>query len=86
MYILMPNSLTIAKWGNSLAIRIPLPLAREAGLAEGDQVSVGLTKDGDLILRTPRPKYSLDELVSQIKPGNRHSETDWGAAHGNELW
>ena len=82
----MSNTVNIAKWGNSLAIRIPLPLAREAGLAEGDEVSIGLTKEGDLLLRAVQPKYSLHELIAQIKPGNRHSETDWGAPQGNEVW
>jgi antitoxin MazE len=82
----MPNTLSIAKWGNSLAIRIPLPIAREAGLAEGDEVSLGLTKEGHLLLRAIRARYSLDELVSQIKPSNRHAETDWGLPQGNEVW
>ena len=82
----MPNILNIAKWGNSLAIRIPLPIAREAGLAEGDEVSLRLTKEGDLLLRAVRARYSLAELVSQIKPSNRHAETDWGTAQGSEVW
>jgi predicted HicB family RNase H-like nuclease len=29
-------------------------------------------------------KYSLDQLVSEIKPQNRHNETDWGAPQGSE--
>jgi antitoxin MazE len=82
----MSNTLNVAKWGNSLAIRIPLPIAREAGLAEGDKVSLGLTQEGHLLLRSVRPKYSLDELVSQIKPSNRHAEADWGKPQGNEVW
>jgi len=32
----MPNDTRISKWGNSLAVRIPLTLAKEARLAEGD--------------------------------------------------
>jgi len=82
----MPNTLSIAKWGNSLALRIPLPLAREAGLAEGDEVTIGLTREGHLVLRAVRRRYTLDELVAGIKPGNRHAETDWGVPQGNEVW
>jgi antitoxin MazE len=82
----MPNTLNIAKWGNSLAIRIPLPIAREAGLAEGDEVALGFTKEGHLLLQPVGAKYSLDELVSQIKPGNLHAETASGKARGNEVW
>lgn len=82
----MPNRLNIAKWGNSLAIRIPLPIAREVGFVEGGEVSLSLTNEGHLLLRPVNAKYSLDELVSQIKPSNRHAETDWGATQGNEVW
>jgi antitoxin MazE len=82
----MPNVLHISKWGNSLAIRIPQPIAREAGLREGGEVSLGLTQEGHLLLRSVQPKYSLDELVSQIKASNRHGETDWGAPQVNEVW
>ncbi len=31
-----------------------------------------------------RTKYSLEGLVSQISPADRHAETDWGAPQGNE--
>jgi antitoxin MazE len=82
----MPNVLRISKWGNSLAIRIPQPIAREAGMTEGDEITLGLTQEGDLLLRPAHPKFSLDELVSQIKRGNRHAETDWGAPQGKEVW
>jgi len=30
----------IAKWGNSLAIRIPKPIAEEAGFERGDPIVV----------------------------------------------
>ena len=33
----------VAKWGNSLAIRLPAELVRELGLKEGDQID--LVKD-----------------------------------------
>ena len=82
----MPNTANVARWGNSLAIRIPKPIAREAGLTEGDEIILGLTKERHLLLQPARPKYSLTELVSQITPRNRHSETPCGAPKGNEAW
>lgn len=30
----------IAKWGNSLAVRLPAELVRELGLKEGDQIDL----------------------------------------------
>ena len=43
----------IAKWGNSLAVRLPARLVRELGLKEGDEVE--LEGDGaSLVLRRHR--------------------------------
>lgn len=41
-------NLQIAKWGNSLAVRIPADYARSAGIKEGDSVQASLTSDGGL--------------------------------------
>jgi antitoxin MazE len=36
-------TMQVAKWGNSLAVRLPAELVRELGLKEGDQID--LVKD-----------------------------------------
>ena len=41
----------IAKWGNSLALRIPAEYVRSAGIKEGDRVEACLTVDGGLTIR-----------------------------------
>ena len=82
----MPNETQVSKWGNSLAVRIPQAIVREARLAEGDKLSLDLAGDGSLVLRSSHRKYSLDELVAKIKPANRHGETDWGSPQGKESW
>jgi antitoxin MazE len=43
--------LQIAKWGNSLALRIPAELVRQLGLREGATVKAQLTADGGLAIR-----------------------------------
>jgi antitoxin MazE len=77
---------TIAKWGNSLAIRIPQNLAKEINLAEGSEVELSLL-DGNLVI-TPRTRhrYSLEDLVQAITPENLHQEIESGTAVGNEVW
>jgi antitoxin MazE len=75
----------VARWGNSLAVRIPQALAEQARLEEGAEVEVTLERDGLAIRRRP-PRYTLDELVDQITPENRHAETDWGEPQGDEVW
>ena len=82
----MPNESTISKWGNSLAVRIPLAIAKQAGLGEGDCVTLALDRNGGVVLRPARRKYELSELVSRITPRNRHRETDWGHPQGEESW
>lgn len=75
----------IAKWGNSLAVRIPMGIAQQVGLKEGARVRVEVD-DGSVMIRPAAPQYSLDDLVSRITPQNRHREIDWGAPVGGEVW
>ena len=44
-------NLQIAKWGNSLALRIPSEVVRRLGLREGATVEAQLTVDGSLSIR-----------------------------------
>ena len=77
---------TIAKWGNSLAIRIPQNLAKEINLAEGSEVKLVLI-DGKLTIEPiTRRRYSLEELIEAMTPENVHTEIDTGVAVGNEVW
>lgn len=43
--------LHIAKWGNSLAVRLPVEYIRRTGLKEGDTVQASLTADGTMTIR-----------------------------------
>ena len=82
----MRNETTVSKWGNSLAVRIPQAIAKQARLNEGDCLALALHRDGSIVLRSTRPKYELSELVSGITPKNRHQETQWGPPKGQESW
>lgn len=75
----------VARWGNSLAVRIPANLARECDLTEGAAVDVSVSR-GRLLVAAARPQYTLEQLVRGITPDNRHEETDWGAPVGKEVW
>jgi len=75
----------IARWGNSLGLRLPKSVALEAQLDEGDTVAVSV-KNGAIVIRRNRPTYSLDKLVAKITPRNRHAESDWGKPVGDEAW
>jgi antitoxin MazE len=75
----------IAKWGNSLALRLPRNLAADAHLHEGTRVELRLEGEA-LIVRPARPRYRLQDLLSQLKPRNTHQEVDWGEPRGEEAW
>jgi antitoxin MazE len=75
----------IARWGNSLGLRLSKSVALEARVDEGDTVVVSV-KDGAIVIRASRPTYSLEQLVAKITPRNRHDESDWGAPVGDESW
>jgi antitoxin MazE len=66
MYIQEP-SMQIAKWGNSLAVRLPAALVEELGLAPGDEVAVLPEKSatGAVTLRMRR-KPGRDELIADL--------------------
>ncbi len=52
----------VAKWGNSLAVRLPAALVRELGLKEGDQIDL-LKDEGRVKLRRlPRADEVLMDL------------------------
>jgi len=82
----MRNDSTISRWGNSLAVRIPLAIAKQASLSEGDTVHLVLNRDGGIVVRPARRKYDLSDLVAGITPKNLHRETDWGRPQGEESW
>ena len=62
--------LQIAKWGNSLAVRIPADYVRQIGIKDGDQLVAQVGPDGALNLRPPaqwsRKAFAL-ELAKDAK-------------------
>jgi antitoxin MazE len=77
---------TVARWGNSLAIRLPQHLAKEIHLTEGVEVDL-VVIDGNLVIKPRiRKRYSLEELISAITPENLHNEVESGMSVGNESW
>jgi antitoxin MazE len=74
----------LQKWGNSLGVRIPHVVVREAGISEGADVAITLEK-GRIVL-APLGAVTLKALVDRITPDNRHEEFDFGRAQGKEAW
>jgi len=76
----------IHKWGNSLGLRIPQVLARQAGIEEGTEIDIALEEDR-IVIRRARPlRYELREMLTLIKESNLHDEIETGDPEGGEAW
>ena len=77
---------TIAKWGNSLGVRLPRHIAESAKLAEGESVNFSV-EDGALVIRPTRKKFKLSDLLANYeRPDAKSDEVDWGKPQGDEAW
>jgi antitoxin MazE len=72
------------KWGNSLAVRIPKPIAEEANLRAGDAIEIEVDAEGSVQLLRVGKVPTLAQLVSQITPENRYRELSAGPEVGRE--
>ncbi len=79
----MGTAQNVSKWGGSLAVRIPKPIAEQCGITEGDPIQLVVHGDGILIRKH---NYDLKAMVSQITSSNIHHEQDHGTPLGKEQW
>lgn len=75
---------TIQKWGNSLALRIPMAVAKQIQVSEGDDVQLKVGASGLTVKPVPKRLF-LDDLLDQMTPENLHPATDWGDDVGREI-
>lgn len=73
----------VAKWGSSLAVRIPKPIAEQWGVREGSAIEI-VSRAEQVVLSKRR--HSLAEMMARVTPDNLHSEFDTGPPAGNEAW
>jgi antitoxin MazE len=74
----------VLKWGNSLAIRIPRPIADDAHLQLGDPLEIAVAADGVVQVHRVGEVPTLAQLVAQITPENRYPEVSLGPEIGRE--
>ena len=70
----------LSHWGNSLAVRLPQSVLKQAGLRQGDSLEVSC--DGQIIQLKPKINR-LDQLLEGVTPGT-FTEEDWGEDAGAE--
>ena len=84
--------MTIKKWGNSLATRIPKAVVESVDLHLNQEVDIEAI-NGKIIITPIKKKkeYKLEELLSQCKPGSMKltkEDQEWLDAEpvGREIW
>lgn len=78
-------STTVQKWGNSLGIRIPSHIAEKIEICQGTEVDLIVGDNHTLTIVRKKQKPTLEQLLEQCKPENRHEEIDFGR-EGKELF
>lgn len=84
---------TVKKWGNSLAIRIPLELSKQVQLNEGTEVDLAISENNEIILKplTPAPddqaalRAHFLKLRNQCKPGMKNHDEMFAEPMGDEI-
>jgi antitoxin ChpS len=81
--------LSIQKWGNSAAVRLPAVLLNQLGVTLGDKLSADMEAAG-LVLRPARKSYALADLMAQcdLKAAPPADVKDWENTKpvGQEVW
>ncbi len=57
--------LQVSKWGNSLAVRLPIECIRAAGLKEGDSVEASIAATGAITL-APKKIFNKSAFLARI--------------------
>ncbi len=77
---------TVKKWGNSAAVRIPASVMAAAHVDLNQAVEVR-EEQGRIVIEPVRRKaYKLDTLLGGITGKNQHKPIDTGEPVGKEIW
>lgn len=76
-------NVNIDKWGNSLGIKIPSHIAKQAKLKKGSQVNIEF-KNGMIVINTS--DTNLETLLSKVTPQNKHDDPFDDPLQGGETW
>ena len=81
----------VAKWGNSLAVRLPKETAEVLGVSEGDDIAFVMTADGDVKLSKQLDMKawaeSLKKYQGRLPPGfPAPADLVWTGTGHNNHW
>jgi antitoxin MazE len=73
----------VARWGNSLGLRLPRAMARQIGVEAGGRVEI-LAEGDHLIVRLAPARWTLDDMLANMTPEAMGEAFDWGEDVGRE--
>jgi antitoxin MazE len=79
---------TIARWGNSTALRLPKAIVEELHLKPGQQVEVTVEAGEARLKPVRRPHVTLEDLMAEcdrIGWENAPAAVEWGPDVGSEI-
>lgn len=79
------TTLTIQKWGNSLAVRIPAALARKVDFVVGQPVTITTDEFGVIVHRTGSPKQTLAQRLAAFDADQHGGEAMASGRVGAEV-
>ena len=80
-------TVTVAKWGNSIGIRLPKEVAISGQISIGDNLHIEATEDVITLKKVKTiKKYDLADLLSGMEDYPKEDIVDWGSPVGREVW
>ena len=76
----------VARWGNSLALRLPKHLTTSYKISEGSDVEIVEEAQGLLVKPVSVSKFQLDDLLKGISKNSLHTEIESTGPRGKEIW
>lgn len=58
--------MNIAKWGNSLAVRLPVTVVEALELKEGDQIEIGIAGPREFIVSRDKSREKAMETIKRL--------------------
>ena len=76
----------IARWGNSLALRLPKHMTSNYQISEGSDVEIVEEAHGLLVKPVSKRKFQLNVLLKGVTKNNLHDEIEPDRPQGKENW
>ncbi len=73
----------VQKWGNSLAIRIPLAMAQECHIEQGTSIDI-FVENKKMVIKPLKKKMNLSHMLDEINESNLHTKIEVADFLGKE--